>query len=353
MKITTSKRQKTVSKKYIKGVPSHIVKQKKKLVRKQIRGNRPLHKRIMLHPFSVFLVLCMLVFVSDWTFRVAADSYTITAQILAPALTEGAIITSLTNNETVTSAPITISGICPDNSYVNLYINNLFNGADYCTNQVFTIQTQLYPGLNNITAKDFNVTNGQGPSTPGFNVTLTPQVPIISGPNIVPSQTPVPALVLESTYYYQTFTTNNNFSWQLNLSGGKTPYSVTIKWGDGKTSNLVFKTDPAFSINHRYTKPGSYTVIVDAQDADKNQRIIQLTALIKVPGSPSLATTISKSTPQSITYSVNNFFISSKLWLWAAWSSMIVVILMLISFVLGEREQRVTLLRRQLLKSMR
>ena len=352
-KLALKKKSVSTSKKSnnsVQNVSRNLINKKKVEIKKQIRQNRPFHKKIMLHPFSMFLILCMVVFIVDWTFRVAADSYTVTAQVLAPVLDEGATITSLTDNETVTSAPITISGTCPANSYVNLYINNLFAGADYCINQVFTIQTDLYVGENTITAKDFNVTDAQGPTTPSYNVTLAvPKVTNSIGASNS-TQPIIPALILDSSYYYQTFTTGNSFTWQVNLAGGEAPYTLNVNWGDGTFSKLIFKTDPTFTIRHKYAKPGYYKVVINATDSAKNQRIIQLAALIKLPGSPSLASTIPKTIPESVSYTINNFFVSSKVWLWAAWSSLIVVILMLVSFILGEREQRTRILKKQLPK---
>lgn len=311
---------------------------KKALIKKQIRQRRPFYKKLILHPFSVFLILCMVVFVLDWTFRVIADSYTVTAEVLAPALLEGATITSLTNNEIVTSAPITISGTCPAGSYVNLYINSLFTGSDFCTNQTFAIAADLFVGENTITAKDFSVTNQQGPTTPSFNVTL--QLPA-SG------STPI---VLVSNYYYQTFMTGHLFSWQISISGGKPPYSISTSWGDGSTSTLKLDGASSFTITHKYTKPGYYPILISASDTKQDHRIMQLATLIKNPNSPSLLSTTPKvGPPIATTYTVtglDNFFESSKTWLWAAWSSLIVVILMLISFLLGEREQRLELLKR-------
>jgi len=350
-KKSKSRKAKLVSKSLKRKLAKKTHKSRRKAsVKKQIRQRRPLYKKLILHPFSVFLILCMVVFVLDWTFRVIADSYTVTAEVLAPALQEGATITSLTNNEIVTSAPITISGTCPSDSYVNLYINGLFTGSDFCTYQTFAIAADLFVGENTITAKDFNVTNQQGPTTPSFDVTLL--LPTLvsrsSSKNPIPTPTPI---VLVSNYYYQTFITNHLFSWQISISGGNPPYSINTSWGDGNSSTLKLDSASSFTITHKYTKPGYYTILVSVNDTSQDQRIMQLATLIKNLNSPSLLSTTPKAGPPiATTYTVNgldNFFESSKTWLWAAWSSLVVVLLMLISFLLGEREQRSELLKRR------
>ncbi|HEY5268453.1 MAG TPA: hypothetical protein VII94_04980 [Candidatus Saccharimonadales bacterium] len=323
----------------------HVKNHKKVLVKRRIKQSRPFYKKLILHPFSVFLILCMVVFVCDWTFRVIADSYTVTAAVLAPALQEGATITSVTNNQKVSLAPIIITGSCPANSYVNLYINSLFSGTALCVGQTFTIKTELFTGLNTLTAKDYNVTNVQGPTTPSLNIILTTSSINSSTPTSQP-------LLLISSFSYQTFITNSLFSWQINIEGGKPPYKLNVNWGDGSSSNLVFSTDPTFTINHKYTNPGYFVIDLSATDANKSSQIIQLSALIKSAGSASvLSTNTSKIGPiigpTASPNGLNKFFESSKNWLWAAWSSLGVVLLMLASFLLGERQQRSTLLRRR------
>jgi hypothetical protein len=337
---------------------------KKAQIKKHIKKNRSLIRKLILHPFSIFLILCFVVFTIDWTFQVLADSYSIQAEILAPILEVGATITSPTDHEILTSAPIAINGTCPDNSYVNIYINNLFSGTNTCTDQTFTIPVDLFAGDNNIIAKDFNVTNQQGPSTAGIIVVLNLPVVANSGNNtlstaiINPSESSVPAaptLVIESTYYYQTFTAGNTYSWEITLDGGQPPYTLLINWGDNTTSKLIFNTDPTFKISHKYSNSGYYNVIIKASDAINNTRTLQLSALIKQPGSPTILGN-TKPTPTPVTSTTNksislvsrvgSFFKSSKQWLWAAWTSIIIVILMLISFLLGEREQKSQLLKK-------
>src|SRR5205823_5986732 len=50
------------------------------------------------------------------------------------------------------------------------------------------------------------------------------------------------------------------------FSGGVGPYTVTVTWGDGTTSN--FSASPgAISASHKYVNDGSYTITVTVTDS--------------------------------------------------------------------------------------
>src|SRR6185437_8114462 len=67
---------------------------KRAAIKRRVRRQSPLHKRIILHPLSVMIVLCAGVFITGWTYQVVADYYSLTAKVAAPALTQPAVITS-------------------------------------------------------------------------------------------------------------------------------------------------------------------------------------------------------------------------------------------------------------------
>lgn len=113
----------------------------KAAIRRKIRQNRPIHKRILLHPLTILVLLCITVFVGSLTYKSLADSYDVTAEVVAPILTQGAVITSPTDGQTLNTSPITVSGTCPNYAYVTLNDNNLFSGSAVCVNGSFQIDT--------------------------------------------------------------------------------------------------------------------------------------------------------------------------------------------------------------------
>ena len=343
----------------------------RKVVKSKIRKSRPVHKRILLHPVTVFAVLCCLVMICAWTYKVVADSV-ISATIEAPTLAQGANITDPADDSTLTQTPATLSGTCPTNSYVKIYDNSLFIGATVCADAgTFQIEAELFKGENSLIAQAFNATDEQGPATPSITVTLKLPHAATSTTSSSGSVSPTtsssstssnadtapPPILLTSDFHYQTFDTGSVFKWQMDLEGGVPPYKVHIVWGDGNSSDLVFKTDPVFNISHTYTKQGYFSIKVYSTDTVGNHHMMQLAALIKKPGTVGfLNTTGSTPTragackPDPSAANVDNLACppptgvatlldNSKIWLLLAWPSIIIIGLMIFSFWLGEQEE--------------
>jgi hypothetical protein len=316
-----------------------------------------------MNPVSVFTVLCAGVFICCWTFEAIADTYTVTGEVPAAPLSQGAVITSPSDGTIVTDPDIQVSGTCPSGSYIKLQTNNTFSGVTYCqNNNFFTISDDLYSGQNDLIAQDYNITNAPGPVTPTVSVIYNSPTPPNTGSSgsssggtatitATGSSTTVgttesgaaivePPLLLTSNYSYQTTPVDSGFLWTLNLEGGFTPYTVEVDWGDGSTSTLIFKTDPQFQISHYYKKPGYYPIKVQVIDSRGVVRFIYLAARIVKPNTANSATTNSNySLPVMSSNTQLMFFSSTKEWLWLAWPSFIIVMIMIISYWLGEREE--------------
>lgn len=131
---------------------------------KKRRSARPIHKRVLLHPFTVFVLLCVGVLVAGSTFRGQAATYDVTAIVPAPPLTSPAVITQPANNQHVTTASFDVRGDCPAQAYVKLYRNAVLSGASLCVDGHFSVQTLLAAGANELKAHVFNLTDQEGPS---------------------------------------------------------------------------------------------------------------------------------------------------------------------------------------------
>lgn len=331
-------------------------------VKRQIRSNRRLHKKLLLHPTSVFIVLCAGVFICGWTYKVIADTF-ISSTIEAPALQSAATIASPSDNAVITTAPTYVTGACPTNSYLILKINGSFSGVAWCgTDNAYSITASLYDGTNKLTVQAYNQTDLAGPATPSIQLQYQPQKPaaasttkqsgsVNSNADIKSADTvssgsaaePTPILI-SSDFQFKTFSAQKDFSWQIDLEGGTPPYKVHISWGDGQTSDLVFKTDPVFTIRHAFQTPGYYPVEVRSVDTKGQTKVIQLAALINDTQGKSVL--LAPVTPGSSNTSGGNTAAdkAAKHWLALAWPSYIVVALMMASFWLGERREYASVL---------
>jgi len=440
---------------------------RKAAAKRKIRRARPVHKRILLHPVSILIVLCAGVFIVGWTIRTVADSYTVTATVEAPAPTDPATITYPVDQSHFTTTPVTVSGICSPNTYVELYRNGNFSGVTNCGAGVtnYQIATDLSPGSNDLYARIFSVTDNEGPPsahitvfydlpppqpptpspTPGSlqvtsqdgNVyqsgsiaTLSPY-PTISGvapPNskvtvtfhsnpvtcityadangfwsctldqpladgmhtvgisaVTPSGTtlyfadyrmrvlsslkplhPINSstqpFLIKSDYQYQVYAYGQNASLNLSLSGGSSPYAVSVYWGDGSQSTVLRKDQSAFTVTHVYKPLGSqlvnFTIKIQAVDNNGVKAFLQMTAVVQGNQFGALSGQCVSSASGASSYSTQaattlcgnaapSLLSRLKQWVWIVWPTYAVVVLMIFSFWLGERQELLTLLNRK------
>ncbi len=392
------------------------------ITHKKTVRQRPVHKRILLHPISGFLLLCVGVLVAGSTFRSQAATYDVTAEVHAPLLSTPAVIAQPTDQQHVTTQTITVEGTCPDNSYVNLYREGVLGGNSICSSGHFSMPASLSLGGNGLQVRVFNVTNDEGPASSAITVyydlpaEVTPpsspptslqisnveQAPPATGGEI-PEITANPTIsglappfsdvtvtfysdptvcktkadsqgvwtctlptalppgihhvvieavtpsgkkftlptfqvrvvqyakpfVLTSEYKYKAHTEGQSLDWKLEIVGGTSPYQLSIDWGDGTISNIVRHDQTQFTISHVYTvadPSGVYDVVIKATDARGATTILQLAAVVR--GGAAIAT---GGPFAGLTDTIRR-------WLWVIWPTYMAVVLMAISFWIGERE---------------
>jgi hypothetical protein len=179
----------------------------------------------------------------------------------------------------------------------------------------------LVIGKNDLTALPFNALDEQGPT--GNTVTVTLNEPP-GGPGFSTQ------LLLQSVTYYRGTEVGKEISWPIEIVGGQAPYAISIDWGDG-TQDLIIRQAPGtFTVKHTYTKPGkgylgSYPLIIRGTDAAGHSAYLQLTTIVNSAS----ASTDKKGSGKGTT--------TNLLVIWPLW---IVLLLMVISFWLGERREK-------------
>jgi hypothetical protein len=289
-------------------------------------------------PAIIFILLCIGVLLLGWTFKTAAEDINVTAKVSAAPLTDPAIITNPTDGQHFSSIPITVSGTCPNGSYVNVYRNGIFGGSVVCNSLTFELTMDLFPGANNLTAQDYNITDDPGPASPSVTVYYdapTPPAPKKGQPN--PAS--YPPFVLQTKFKLTGFEVGQIATWKLQVSGGVPPYSFSIDWGDRSKDTVNQATAGEFEISHTYSDVGKnggyYAIKISAADSAGQKAFLQFFLLLKAQqGAPVSTGTITTKKP-------NNPFsgISSQTLLLLAWPAYGIVVLMAISYWLGEREE--------------
>ena len=250
-------------------------------------------------------------------------AYAVNAVVPGPRPAQPAIITQPTNGQTFDTNPITVKGTCPAGSLIKVFTNGILVGSILCdASGHFEIPIDLVIGRNDLTALPYNTLDQQGPTSPTVTVTLN-QPP--GGPGFSTE------LLLQSENYYRGTTPGTPITWPIEIVGGQAPYAVSVDWGDGTTDLITRLAPGSFTVTHTYKKVGGYLgsfpLIIRATDAAGHTAYLQLTTIVN-PATGS--TTSGGATPTKTP-------LTNLLVIWPLW---IVLLLMIISFWLGERREK-------------
>ena len=94
-----------------------------------------------------------------------------------------------------------------------------------------------------------------------------------------------------------------------------------------------------FTISHTYKQGGYFAVLVNVTDSAGVKSVLQLVAIVRGKGTTTFANTCTANCSASGQSSLWEFFKDTSKMLVLAWPTYLIVILMLCSFWLGEREQ--------------
>jgi hypothetical protein len=297
-------------------------------------------------PYVIFIFLCVGVLLAGWTFQAAADNITVRAKVSAPLPSGPAVITSPGDGTHFTDVPITVAGTCPTDTYIKLYRNDFFSGTAICSSDGnFQLQTDLFPGANQLKARIFNLTDDEGSQPTVVTVYYdVPQPPAGSSSSSgggtfsgYPSQPSSAPFEISADYNYLGYEVGQNIEVGLSITGGTPPYALNVEWGDG-TNNVISQKDAGKVIlNHRYKSAGghtkdSFTVKITGSDSAGHQTFLQLFLIVKPSSVPNFVASNLPSGPKI-----------NKNWLIVAWPAYLVTFLMGVSFWLGEREEIIRL----------
>lgn len=228
--------------------------------------------------------------------------------------TQGATITVPGNGQTFTTTPITVAGICPKGLLVEIYKNNVFAGSVNCTNGSFSLLVDLFDGRNDLVAKVFDSLNQQGPDSNTVSVTFNTNKPTVG-----------PRISLTTAYAKRGAVPNTTLTYPITISGGIGPYALSADWGDKTTVDLLSRPFAGeVTLEHIYKQSGIYNVIFRATDASGNAAFLQVVGI----GNGPIQQT-SQNTGQTVV-------IQTKI-IW--WPLIIALILIIVSFWLGRRQQ--------------
>jgi hypothetical protein len=318
--------------------------------RRKSSKKHPVHKRVMMHPFFMFILLCVGVLLVMWTLRADATEIKVTARVAGLPPSTAAEITYPFVNDRFSNMPLDITGTCSVLSYVTISSNDVYLGSTLCSlSGDFSISTTLLPGQNELIPHIYNLADEEGST--GTPVTAFYDVPSQSstpGEPKSPAANPKGAepFLISTDFSVRGFLVGDEAEWSVSLSGGNSPYGVNVDWGDGKNSVYSRNKDGDFDISHIYTKPGDdqsmFVIKISGSDSEDNKSYLQFFVIV-TENDPLFATSAKGTGGVGNLFQdeeqggLIGYFMDNKL-LAMAWPSYGVITLMATSFWLGEKQ---------------
>lgn len=278
-----------------------------------------------------------------------ATDISVSARVAGTPPPSAAVITSPLNGAQLSSWILPVTGVCPPATIIELYSNNVFIGSAFCSaTGTFALQADLFWGENQLQTHIFNLGDTVGPNSPVVDVFLN-KPSLSSTTSAMGQRTPIPSsninnsapppLLLQTNTSFREYSTNEAVSWTITVNGGVPPYAIAVDWGDGNTSLTSVRQPGLFVIKQAYKHAGGYhgeyTIKIRASDSAGQQAYMQLFVLVNNNlGDGGLASS-NKAGPASNFGS--GFRLSTGVILKTAWSIYGVIVLMTLSFWLGER----------------
>jgi hypothetical protein len=227
----------------------------------------------------------------------------------------------------------TFTGIAPPNSLIVVTIHtNPYYCHTYANTQGYwscTFDQIIPPGLHTV-AISARTPAGQTFNLAPFHISV-----VAAAPKTI-AQTS--KFSISTSYAYKVYLLNQQVTLNLQINGGAAPFAFTVSWGDGVISTYVEQTSKDFLITHTYThldaSTGSMPVKIAAVDTKGDSSSLQVDTVIRNPNFIGNASSSGGA----------GFLQKTKPWLTVLWPGYIVILLMVFSFWLGERQEMLALL---------
>lgn len=196
-----------------------------------------------------------------------SSSLGLEATVPGAAPTQAATITAPSNGQVFTSIPITVAGLCKTGLLVKVFSNNVFVGSATCANNSYSLRVDLFSGRNDLVSRVYDALDQQGPDSNVVSVTFNDAQFIQFGSHVSVS----------SNYARLGADPGSVLSWPIIISGGRSPYALSVDWGDGNGNDLrTISFAGEQNITHTYTQAGVYTIVVKVSDANGTSAYLQL-----------------------------------------------------------------------------
>lgn len=221
-----------------------------------------------------------------------AQSATVNVSGCVPEPTEVTpAITSPASGLTTNQATVTLKGTATPNLDITVIRNGLAAGTTLANgNGQWSIQITLLPGLNTLSAKHclssapITVTYTPPPaplSQPGRGALREQQASNVEGVDQAVPPAPASSFFLIPEAGLVTTEQNDDVILAFTIVGGEPPYRIVADRGDGAVTEQLAEAAGQMSIRHRYTKRGTYLVLVTVNDRAGRQAVVSFVVRVK------------------------------------------------------------------------
>jgi hypothetical protein len=260
-----------------------------------------------------------------------SGSLGLTGRVLGPPPTQPATIVVPQNGTRTTSSPITVSGTCPDGTFVSLSRNGVYGGTAECQDKAYSMLADLFFGQNILVLSVYDALGQYGPNSTPVTIFFAPPVLDLPGNPSAGRQ-----MFLQMNATVVAGNPNENISRTVTIVGGVGPYAINWDWGDDDSTLMSKDSDGAVTATHKYDRPGTYKVVVRVTDSLGNSAYIEFVTVVNGP-------------VESFGTTKGNGSSSVPGTLLAVWPLLLLALLMTIFFWLGERRELKKLKRKHLL----
>jgi hypothetical protein len=240
------------------------------------------------------------------------------------------------NNVAIISSNPTFAGVAPPYSSMNIMLNNgVYSCATNANAQGYwscNFKTSIVAGLYNV--KITAVTpRPKFLSFPTFKVRVSNTTPANKTPNI--------PLVIDTKFDYRTYNIGQQVVLNVSMEGGNLPAEITTDWGDGTIDSHTYSSDKPISLNHHYSwvnaTETNEVIKIQAIDSSGQVRTLQLFIVLRNPWySNAVARTAHN-------IGLWNFYNWVHPLLPLLWPGFLVICLLVLSFWLGEHQEKLNL----------
>lgn len=161
----------------------------------------------------------------------------------------------------------------------------------------------------------------------------------------------IPPLFLSSSYSYSVHNVGQIVTYAVSIVGGHLPYAFVVNWGDGTTELSLRENAGTFNLSHTYgwvnAPRTTKRVQVQAVSADGQSALLQLDTILRNPAYSGAIANITRSS------GLWGVFDALRPWLWLLWPGYLIIVLLVISFWLGEHEELLLIRKRRRLAAMK